>query len=400
MFDRTNFGPSQLMLDKGRCRDNPKDSVLTHDCTAHSIEYNIGSNRIRPLFIFTDTWCSSGAFASNGTLVQTGGSSDGGSDICYFTPCSGGNCDWDNSQPTKLATDRWYASNQILPDNRIIIVGGNTKFNYEFVPKSTGEGVFSLPFLSQTVTTAQAENNLYPFLHLSSDGNLFIFANRDSILLDYKNNVVVKSFPKMPGDGPRNHPSTGSSVILPLSAADGFTKVEVFICGGSPDNGFTSANAGIFVDALRSCGRMVITDQSPSWSMEDMPGPRTMSDMIILPNGEVIIINGARNGVAGWGMANTSVLTPYLYRPTAPFGRRFFTLAATSISRMYHSTANILPDGRVFVGGSNPHFGYVFTGTPFPTELQLEACSPYYLENVYTKLFRPKITSVSSSSVS
>ncbi|GLJ35592.1 hypothetical protein SUGI_0715500 [Cryptomeria japonica] len=253
MFDRTNFGSSQILLDNGRCRDNPQDQVSTHDCSAHSIEYNVVTNNVRPLMIFNDTWCSSGALAANGTLVQTGGYRDGSRDIRYFVPCSDGSCDWNNFEGPKLAPDRWYAANQILPDNSIIVVGGTRMFHYEFVPKSPAEGVFNLPFLSQTRTSAQVENNLYPFLHLSSNGNLFIFANRDSILLDYKTNVVVKTFPRMPGDGPRNYPSTGSSVMLPLSAADGFTKVEVLICGGCPDNGFALANAGNFTDALRSC---------------------------------------------------------------------------------------------------------------------------------------------------
>ncbi|GLJ35591.1 hypothetical protein SUGI_0715490 [Cryptomeria japonica] len=89
--------------------------------------------------------------------------------------------------------------------------------------------------------------------------------------------------------------------------------------------------------------------------MEDMPGPRTMSDMLILPNGEIIIINGARQGVAGWSMATDPVLTRYLYRPAAPVGKRFFILAATGIPRMYYSTANMMADGRIIVGGSNPH---------------------------------------------
>ncbi|XP_057821286.2 aldehyde oxidase GLOX-like [Cryptomeria japonica] len=400
MFDRTNFGPSQIQLDNGRCRDNPQDTALTHDCTAHSIEYKISTNKVRPLMIFTDTWCSSGAFTANGTLVQTGGYPDGSRDIRYFVPCSDGNCDWNNSEGPKLAADRWYAANQILPDNRIIVVGGTRMFHYEFVPKAPGEGVFNLPFLLQTRTSAQVENNLYPFLHLSSDGNLFIFANRDSILLNYKTSTVVKSFPRMPGDGPRNYPSTGSSVMLPLSSSDGFAKLEVFICGGCLDNGFGQASAGNFTAALRSCGQMVITDPNPSWSMEDMPGPRTMSDMLILPNGEIIIINGAAKGVAGWDMATDPVLTPYLYRPSAPVGQRFFTLAATSIPRMYHSTANVMTDGRVFVGGSNPHAGYVLTGTTFPTELRLEAYSPYYLDKVYKDSFRPRILSLSSSLIS
>lgn len=399
MFDRTDFGASQLMLDNGRCRDDPQDQVLTHDCWAHSIEYNVVTNTIRPLMILTDTWCSSGAFAANGTLVQTGGWNDGAKVIRYFVPCSNGACDWNESTSSSLAHNRWYASNQILPDNRIIVVGGTGDFTYEFVPKSPGEGTFSLPFLSQTRTSGNPENNLYPFLHLCSDGNLFIFANRDSILLDYENNVVVKTYPRIPGGGPRNYPSTGSSVMLPLSASDGFTKVEVLVCGGCPDNGFALAQAGNFTDALQSCGRMVITDANPVWSMENMTGPRTMGDMLLLPNGEVLIINGAQKGVAGWDMATTPVFSPLLYRPDAPLGARFFDLATTDIARMYHSTASLLADARVMVGGSNPHFGYVLSGTTYPTELRLESFSPYYLDPVYTT-FRPSITSSSSTSMS
>lgn len=397
MFDRTNFGPSQLMLPNGTCRDNPQDQYLTHDCWAHSIEYNIATNTIRPLMIFTDTWCSSGAFAANGTLVHTGGWRDGATDIRYFVPCSDASCDWDNSEPVKLLAERWYAANQILPDNRIIVVGGTRVFNYEFVPRQPGEGTYNLPFLTQTRTSSSLENNLYPFLHLSSDGNLFIFANTDSILLDYKNNDVLKTFPRMPG-GPRNYPSTGSSVMLPLSASDGFSKVEILICGGCPDGAYAAAQAGNFTAAQSSCGRMVITDANPSWTMEDMPGPRTMSDMLILPNGEILIINGAAKGVAGWDMANTPVFTPYLYRQSLPATqKRWYVLAASAIARMYHSTANVLPDGRVMAGGSNPHFGYVLAGTQFPTELRLDAYSPYYLESVYAVL-RPKIITVSATS--
>ncbi|PPD66520.1 hypothetical protein GOBAR_DD36596 [Gossypium barbadense] len=36
----------------------------------------------------------------------------------------------------------------------------------------------------------------------------------------------------------------------------------------------------------------------------------------------------------------------------------------------------LLRDGRVLVGGSNPHAFYNFTGVVFPTELSLEAFSP------------------------
>lgn len=56
----------------------------THDCTAHSALWTPGSNDIRPLFVYTDTWCSSGQFDANGQLVQTGGDADGLSKVQYF----------------------------------------------------------------------------------------------------------------------------------------------------------------------------------------------------------------------------------------------------------------------------------------------------------------------------
>ena len=202
----------------------------------------------------------------------------------------------------------------------------------------------------------------------------------------------------MPG-GARNYPASGSSAMLPLLASDGFQKIEILICGGAPNSAFTSAKAGNFLTALQSCGRILITDPNPVWAMENMPAPRVMGDMLNLPNGEVVIINGAERGTAGWEIAGNPALAPYLYRPNAMAGQRFTVLATSTIMRFYHSTANVLPDGRIFVGGSNPHVGYVFSGVTFPTELRLEAYSPYYLDESYSTL-RPNIVSLSTDSVS
>lgn len=44
------------------------------------------------------------------------------------------------------------------------------------------------------------------------------------------------------------------------------------------------------------------------------------------------------------------VLTPWLYTPSAPLGQRFTTgLASTTIGRLYHSSASLLPDGSVIM---------------------------------------------------
>ncbi|KAM7256407.1 hypothetical protein ACFE04_012148 [Oxalis oulophora] len=388
IFDRTDFGKSNLSLPNGKCRKDPNELVLKTDCTAHSVEYNVLKNTYRALMVQTNVWCSSGAAMSDGRLVQTGGYNDGEKKIRTFIPCDDGKCDWDEKDGLKAR--RWYATNHILPDGRQIIIGGRNTFNYEFYPKVTAPNTYSLSFLVQT-NDAKVENNLYPFVFLHPSGDLFIFANNRAILLNYASDKVTKTYPTMPGGYPRSYPSTGSAVLLPLrNIQSSSVEAEVLICGGAPNGSYTSATNSKFVKALDTCGRIKITDKNPKWVMETMPGPRVMGDMTLLPNGDVLIINGAKSGTAGWELGRDPAYSPFLYHPNNKLGSRFETLNPTTIPRMYHSTAILLSDGRVLVGGSNPHIAYEFSGVMFPTELRLEAFSPPYLDQQYGNL-RPKI---------
>ncbi|MCD9645621.1 hypothetical protein HAX54_034664 [Datura stramonium] len=393
IFDRTGFGSSNLSLPQGKCRYN--DEAIKVDCTAHSILYDVATNTYRPLMVQTDVWCSSGAVNSNGTLIQTGGYHDGERKIRLFSPCADGEiCDW-TELPQNLTVKRWYSTDHILPDGRVIIVGGRSAFSYEFFPQnSNNNGVFYLPFLKET-TDPKEENNLYPFLHLLPDGNLYIFANQRSIVLDYVKNRIIREFPIIPGEK-RTYPATGSSVMLPmkLAAGDLPTVVEVMVCGGANGGAFLQAERGGFMPASRTCGRMRITDPEPEWVMEDMPLGRVMPDMLLLPTGDVIILNGASKGTAGWENAIDPVLNPVLYKPNEPDpSMRFTVLQPTSIPRMYHSAATLLPDGRILVGGSNPHIRYDFTGVKYPTDLSLEAFMPPYL-SPHLSYLRPSILTV------
>ncbi|XVE62870.1 hypothetical protein DITRI_Ditri06bG0154600 [Diplodiscus trichospermus] len=394
IFDRTDFGPSNLSLPDGLCRVDSSDLVLKTDCTAHSILYDIDTNAFRPLMVQTDTWCSSGAVLPNGTLVQTGGYNDGDHNIRIFTPCPNEHCDWIEF-PNYLLQRRWYATNQILPDGRIIIVGGRQKFNYEFYPQNAERGfagsthTFLLNFLRETNDHGE-ENNLYPFLHFLPDGNLFIFANTRSILLDYNRNQVVKEFPKIPGDDPRNYPSSGSSVLLPLDENKAI-EPEVMVCGGAPRGSFTQALQGNFIRAISTCGRLKVSHANPSWTMEDMPVPRVMGDMILLPTSDVLIINGAELGTAGWELARSPNTKSIIYRPFSKHTNwRFSVMSPSTRPRLYHSSAILLTDGRILVGGNNPHIYYNLTNVKYPTDLSIESFSPPYLSQEYDPI-RPQI---------
>jgi hypothetical protein len=75
-----------------------------------------------------------------------------------------------------------------------------------------------------------------------------------------------------------------------------------------------------------------------------------MPEGVLLPTGQVLIINGGTTGTAGYGNlqeqvgvsnSDNPVFQPILYDPDAPAGRRFSRegLPTSNIARMYHSVA-------------------------------------------------------------
>lgn len=264
-----------------------------------------------------------------------------------------------------------------------MIVGGRRAFSYEYVPTA---GVVNdktskhfLPLLAQT--TDLDENNLYPFVFLSTDGNIFVFANNRSILINPKTNAVLRELPVLDG-GARNYPASGMSALLPIRLdlyQDQTVPAEVMVCGGAKHEAYAKAGSGTFLPALSDCNRIVITDPKPQWKRELMPSRRVMGDMLILPTGDLFIVNGAQSGTAAWFFAENPNLTPVLYRPDANVGERFTELAGDAIPRMYHSSAALLPDGKILIAGSNTNPGYNYTAK-YPTELRVQVFSPPYLD--------------------
>jgi len=123
---------------------------------------------------------------------------------------------------------------------------------------------------------------------------------------------------------------------------------------------------------------------------------RTMGQFVILPDGKLLVINGGQNGTAGYAdhtrqtpslaqmpyamsLASGPVLTPSIYDPDAAPGSRWSSagLSASTIPRLYHSSAILLPDATVFVAGSNPNVDVNLTA-PFPTTYKAEIFYPPY----------------------
>ena len=185
--------------------------------------------------------------------------------------------------------------------------------------------------------------------------HIFTVAGNQTIIWDYTKNALVATLPDTPLQ-PRTFPSSATSVLLPLVAPN-YTP-EILMCGGSSGNIPNPV-------ALNDCYTISPLAASPQWQATDnLPnGPQTMSDGVLLPDGTVLIINGARIGCGGGYMADEPALEPLIYNPAASAGKRFTTMPATKIPRLYHSVAILLPTGEVLVAGSNPSVFYSATGT-------------------------------------
>ncbi|KAL9117732.1 MAG: hypothetical protein Q9187_005730 [Circinaria calcarea] len=403
-----NFGGPGVNLQTGA----PSPTSYVYDdgsgLSVFGTEYNLNTNGLRKLRPQSNTFCSAGSFFSDGTLLNIAGAEPGPNGVAQgfdklrtysAGPCSG-TCkqDW-VEQTAKLQHTRWYPTAQTLTDGSILVVGGSNVgglvLNEANINVPTYEIVYQdghkppIPVLLPILEFTAAQNlvpgksyNLYPILHLlpnpSASNEIFTVAGNQTIIWDYTKNTAVKALPDTPLQ-PRTFPSSATSVLLPLIAPD--YDPTVLVCGGS---------SGDIPDprALDDCYTINPLDPSPVWESTDvMPnGPQTMSDGILLPDGTVLILNGGRVGSGGGFMADDPVFQPILYNSTAPAGDRFTTLPGTTIPRLYHSTATLLPSGEVLVAGSNPAVGYSADGkvpggqtSTYPTEYRVEIFSPPYI---------------------
>ncbi|KAE9370869.1 carbohydrate-binding module family 18 [Stipitochalara longipes BDJ] len=362
---------------------------------AMSSEYDPAKNTPVPLAYLTNAFCSGGTFLADGRVISVGGNApltwldpnigDGFTAIRYLqrssTDATLNGQDW-KEPGNKLASARWYATAQTLPDGTIFVASGslnglnptvlsNNNPTYEILsPLAVTQGQ-SIPM---DILAKNQPYYMYPFIHLLNDGTLFVFVSKASQVFNVGTNTIVKELPDLPGDY-RTYPNTGGSVLLPLSSANKWNP-DIIICGGGAYQDITSPTDP-------SCGRIQPLAANPEWEMDAMPEGRGMVEGTLLPDGTVIWLNGGNKGAQGFGLMADPTLEALLYDPTKPLGQRWSTLASSTIARLYHSVALLLLDGTLMVAGSNPVEMPVLQASaanPYVTEFRVENYVPPYLQ--------------------
>lgn len=385
---------------------------------AWSVLYDINTDEIQPFSLLSNSFCAAGSFLSNGTLVSIGGNpaaivdsdpneyhdDNGLQSIRIFEPCLGD----DTSSCTVLdmvnasKVERWYPTVLRVMDGSALVIGGGTanvfmnnhtinQPSVSFFPsKPTSPIKFDFDFLNRTLNA-----NLFVQAFSLPNKRAFVISNTKSIFYNwganppFEENNTVSDLP----NGIRvTYPMPGTSMLLPLSAADNYTS-RIIVCGGSdaPDTlcdfQYSSQHT-----ASSQCSRIEIKRDGTTtgWVVDDpLPEARVMPDSVLLPTGEVVFVNGAGTGYSGFGStfnpigesnADVPALSPAVYSGDKPAGQRFTSLGVrTDIPRMYHSVATLTPNGDVMITGSNPNADRILR--KYQTEYRVEWLRPPYMNS-------------------
>ncbi|KDQ60917.1 glyoxal oxidase [Jaapia argillacea MUCL 33604] len=379
--------------------------------------YNLDTQGVRPIRMQSNSFCAGGTFLSNGTMVNVGGNPvvgshtsaadfgdlDGLQAVRIFLPCdsdTGDGCEiYEDHTRIRLASPRWYNTVIRIPDGSAMIIGGSKRGGWinngtvnnptieYFPPKSihNSNGLpITLPFLVDTLNS-----NLFPIAFVLPDGKVFMAANQDAMIYDWRTNTEHR-LPQIPNGVRVTYPMAGTALLLPLDPDHDYTP-EVLLCGGSTvDDTKPGYQISSQAPASAQCSRIVLTEKgiAAGWKVEQMPQARTMPDAVLLPTGEVVIVNGAATGISGYGNvlnqvgasnADNPVLTPVLYNPDASAGHRFSSVGmpTSEIPRLYHSVATLTPNGDVMIAGSNPNLDR--SEMMYGTEYRVEWLRPPYM---------------------
>jgi PKD repeat protein len=296
---------------------------------------------------FGDVHCASQVTLADGRVLVAGGQNgvihDGLPVTSIFNPLTS---TW--TRGADMAYARWYPTLTTLPDGRALVTSGDT---------TTGTRI-EVPEIYDPATDtwtpkASKPQLLYPFMYVLPDGRIYEAGTDTSTA--YFNPSGGGSW------SPGPTAKFGSSAYSESGAM--YAPGKILRAGGGDP----------------AMDRTQIIDMNaadPQWEeTAPMAFPRRRMNTPILADGSIMAVGGTRQA----DDATQAVLEGEIWSPTT---KQWTRVAAMSEARMYHSTALLLPDGRVVTAGGES------TG-----RLHAQVYSPPYL----FKGPRPEITDSPSS---
>ena len=253
------------------------------------------------------------------------------------------------SSGSSMDFKRWYPSATVLSNGEVLLVGGTLDYStHAITPEVYNQNTGWRQLTGATSSTVFGGTDArywYPRVWAAPNGKVFGIAQDLMFWLDPAANngtgdiVIVGQLPTA-----YRGRATSSAVM--------FEPGKILQVGGG---GRTNVDSN---DALKSAVIIDIngiTDinnanaNSPQLiPVADMNHSRHWGNATVLPNGKVLVNGGSRVNNQETDVAYTSEIWD-------PANSSWTMVAAESTPRLYHSSAALLPDGRVFSGGGgNP----------------------------------------------
>ena len=329
--------------------------------------WDLGANSIATQSLPWDMFCNGMVALPDGRLFINGGNLQydpfhGELRSSAFDPVLGVFTDLEN-----MAHGRWYPTVTTLGDGRVMTFSGLT----ETGGTNTAVEVYTVGSGWSAEYPAGWTPPLYPRMHLMPDGRVFYSGSgTGSRIFNPTTHTWSAVVASTKYSGTRTY---GTSVLLPLTPANGYTPRVIIMGGGNPATATTE-----IID---------LSSATPQWQFGPaMSQPRIEMNATILPNGKVLALGGSTNDED----AATASLKADLYDPTT---NTFSSAGANVYPRLYHSGSLLLPDATVMLAGGNPARGSY--------EQHIEIYSPPYLFNTDGSVAaRPAITSVTPNAFS
>jgi hypothetical protein len=275
----------------------------------------------------TNMFCSAHTFLPDGRLIVMGGHE--GRDSVGSTDTNileyGTQYTWRLQASDPMNGGRWYPTAVTLANGDIVVAGGDRTGPGDVnpIPEVWNSAIGGWRELSN----AWLQMPLYSPMHLAPNGNVFMSGTHQ--FTRYLDTSGTGSWISL-GNRLYGLRDYGSSVLYD----DG----KVLVMGGGDPP--TATAEIIDLNAV-----------TPTWQWtSSMAYARRQHNATLLADGKVLVTGGTSSG--GFNDGTNAVFAAELWDPATG---KWITLSAMQIKRLYHSSAVLLPDGRVLsAGGGRP----------------------------------------------